>query len=570
MQIYKKQIKDIWLKAAVTGSLWGSVEIIVGSFFHNIRMPMSGTILAVLGVSMMVAFGQIWKNRGLFWRAGLIAAVMKSVSPSAILIGPMTGIFLEALLFEMAVTVFGRNNFAYFIGGIAALYSVVIHKLATLLIIYGLDLIKITENLYFFIVKQLKVENLNFIQAFFLLTSFYILLGIFAAFIGLLTGRKALKMKPRYTFENKIEFDEKKDVVHPNEKNRSISFLIMHIILIIVILSVTNMYSLTIASVIICAYVVFVLFKYKRALNYFKRPGFWIQIALFIFISAIFYDGFNSIHYFSQEGIDAGLKMGLRAVLIVIGFSAVSSELRNPLIKVLLYRKGFWQFYTALSLAFSVLPYLIKHSARPKSIIKNPGKTLTGNILDAEHIFEKFKKMRIPVRMIIIKGEKHRGKTSFAQKITDELKEKNYKITGFLAPGEFDLNGRSEFSLQDLKNGKTHLLCSNKADKNLKKTGRFYFRESGLQFGRKILKTENLIGSDFVFIDELGPFELKGKGWSSSVEELLRNPDFKLVCLVRENLVYDILRRFGITDALIFDISEDSTETVVKKLQSTP
>ena len=84
MLIYKKQIKDIWLKAAVVGSLWGSVEIIVGSFFHNIRMPMSGTILAVLGISLLVAFGQIWKDKGLFWRAGLIAAMMKSGSPSAI------------------------------------------------------------------------------------------------------------------------------------------------------------------------------------------------------------------------------------------------------------------------------------------------------------------------------------------------------------------------------------------------------------------------------------------------------------------------------------------------------
>ena len=191
MQIYKKQIKDIWLKAAVVGSLWGSVEIIVGSFFHNIRMPLSGTILAVLGISLLTAFGQIWKDKGLFWRAGLIAAMMKSVSPSAILIGPMTGIFLEALLFEFAVTIFGRNIFAYFAGGIFALYSVVIHKLATLLIIYGLDLVKITENLYFFLIKQLNIQNLNFFQALGILTSFYVILGIIAATIGLL--KKHLK-----------------------------------------------------------------------------------------------------------------------------------------------------------------------------------------------------------------------------------------------------------------------------------------------------------------------------------------------------------------------------------------
>ncbi len=566
MEFYKKQIKDIWLKAAVVGSLWGSVEIIVGSFFHNIRMPMSGTILAVLGISMLVAFGQIWRDSGLFWRAGLIAAVMKSVSPSAILIGPMTGIFLEALLFEFALTIFGRNIFAYFAGGIFALYSVVIHKLGTLLIIYGLDLVKITKNLYFFILKQLHVDNLNFIQAVLILSSFYVFLGVLAAIIGILTGKKALQLKPGYVSENKIEFDDEKDTVRPDEKTRSLSMLILHIVFIVAILAVTNMFSLMIASVITILYVTFVLLKYKRALNYFKRPGFWIQIALFIFISALFYDGFNSIQYFSEEGITAGLKMGLRAILIVIGFSAISSELRNPFIKVLLYRKGFWQFYTALSMAFSVLPYLMKHSARPKAILKNPGKILIGNILDAEYIFEEFKKTRTAVKAIIITGKKHEGKTSFAQKVVELLKLNGFRISGFSAPGKFDKNERSEFSITDLKTGKSHLLCTNKADKNLKKEGRFYFNEEGLKFGNEILKLENLSGSDFVFIDELGPFELKGKGWSASVEELLKYPKFKLVCLVRKKLVYDILRRFGITEALIFDIEKDTAEEVAEKI----
>ena len=65
-------VKDIWLKASVVGSLWASVEIIAGSFFHNLRIPMAGTILAMISVMIMVAFHQIWKEKGLFWRAGLI------------------------------------------------------------------------------------------------------------------------------------------------------------------------------------------------------------------------------------------------------------------------------------------------------------------------------------------------------------------------------------------------------------------------------------------------------------------------------------------------------------------
>ncbi len=566
MRVYKKQLKDIWLKAAVAGSLWGSIEIIAGSFFHNIRMPMSGTVLAVLGVSLMVAFGQIWKDKGLFWRAGLIAAVMKSISPSAVLIGPMTGIFLEALLFELAVSFLGRNNVAYFIGSILALYSVVIHKLITLLVIYGLDLVKITENLYFFIVKQLKIENLDFAEALFILSSFYIVLGILSAVSGMLTGKKALKMRDTYNFSDKVKFEEKKDTVSPDYNNGSVLMLLVHIISITGILVVTSFFSLILSSSLVLIYVSFVIIKYKRALRYFKRPGFWIQILIFVLISILFYDGFNRENYFSPEGIDAGFKMGMRAILIVIGFSAISSELRNPLIRILLYRKGFWQFYTALSSAFSVLPYLMKHSAHPKAILKNPAKTLTRNILDAEYVFEKFKKKRNSVYLIVISGKRQEGKTYYVEKLSDILKRRGYKVSGFIAPGKFKGDKRSEFIIKNIQTGESKILCSTDSETGQMKTGQFYFSEEGLNFGKEILSRKNLTDTDFVIVDETGPLELRGKGWSSAIEELLNNEELLTVCTVRESLVYDILRRFGVTDALIFDIGNDDSDKAVENI----
>ncbi|MCF6367133.1 MAG: hypothetical protein L3J35_13160 [Bacteroidales bacterium] len=320
MVTYKKEFKDIWLKAAVIGSLWGSIEIIVGSFFHNVRIPMAGTILAVLGISLLAAFGQSWKDKGLFWRAGLISAVMKSVSPSAILIGPMTGILLEGILFEIAVFLFGRNMFGYILGGIFALYSVVVHKIITLLIIYGFDLVRITENLYKFIMKQLDVDNLTFFEAFFLLSLFYVVLGLIASISGIIIGRKALKSKTQNNFNKEIFLKEGKDKVNTENHKSSLGLLLFHIVFIVSVLALTNMFSVEIAFGLILVYSVLTIFKYKRPLRYFKRPGFWLQIGVFILISAIFYDGFNQDTYFTTEGITAGLKKGMRAILIVIGF----------------------------------------------------------------------------------------------------------------------------------------------------------------------------------------------------------------------------------------------------------
>ena len=566
MEIYKKEFQDIWLKASVIGSLWGSIEIIVGSFFHNVRLPMAGTMLAVLGISLLVAFGQSWKDKGLFWRAGLIAAVMKSVSPSAILIGPMTGILLEGLLFELAVFMFGRNMLGYIWGGVFALYSVVVHKIITLLIIYGFDLVRITENLYKFITKQLGAQSLSFFEAFFLLSLFYVALGLFASISGIIIGKRAIKLKSQNNFNREIFLKEGKDKVNTEGHKSSIGLLLFHLVFIISVLALTNMFSIELAFGLTLVYTVLTIYKYKRPLRYFKKPGFWIQIGLFIFISAVFYDGFNQDTYFTEDGIIAGLKMGLRAILIVIGFSAISSELRNPLIKALLYRKGFWQFYTALGLAFSVLPYLMKHASSPKKILRNPLQVLVTNIVDAEYILEEFKSQKKERKVIVIKGNRQGGKSTYAESFTNLLKQKGKQVSGFLAKGTFKNNERAEFYITDINSGEHKLLCKASGNIEQKRIGRFYFNEEGLDFGKNILKAENLKQTDYILIDEVGPFELKGKGWSESIDQLCENDSHTMIWVIRENLVYDILRRFGITDAVILDIEKDKPEEFFKIL----
>ncbi|RPH94809.1 hypothetical protein EHM69_06280, partial [candidate division KSB1 bacterium] len=99
----------VWLHAAVLGSVWASIEIIVGSFLHNLRVPFTGTTLTAVGVCLLVAGQYFWPDRGIIWRAGVICALMKSVSPSAVLLGPMIGILTESLMLQLAVGILGRN-----------------------------------------------------------------------------------------------------------------------------------------------------------------------------------------------------------------------------------------------------------------------------------------------------------------------------------------------------------------------------------------------------------------------------------------------------------------------------
>ena len=108
---------QVWLSAALLGSLWAAIEIILGSFLHNLGLPFTGTILSAFGVALMAAGTQIWPERGILWRAGILCALMKSVSPSAVILGPMVGIALEAFVMEGTTRVLGRNAAGLILGG---------------------------------------------------------------------------------------------------------------------------------------------------------------------------------------------------------------------------------------------------------------------------------------------------------------------------------------------------------------------------------------------------------------------------------------------------------------------
>ena len=110
----------IWQRAAVLGSLWASVEIVVGSFLHNLNVPFAGSALAAFGVIVMTAGHRASPVKGVIWRAALICALMKSISPSAVILGPMIGIAMEGALLETCVRLSGGRAAGYLLGGALA------------------------------------------------------------------------------------------------------------------------------------------------------------------------------------------------------------------------------------------------------------------------------------------------------------------------------------------------------------------------------------------------------------------------------------------------------------------
>ncbi|TVR71988.1 MAG: hypothetical protein EA408_07915 [Marinilabiliales bacterium] len=427
-------IEGIWLKAAVSGGLWASVEIILGSFLHNMRVPMAGSILASFGIVLMIAFYQVWPERGLIWRAGLICALMKSLSPSAVILGPMTGIMLEALLLEAGIALIGKNIAGYMAAGALALFSALLHKLFSLLLLYGLNILTIYLNLFHFASRQVNIQEANPWQLITAVGVFYLLFGALAALAGYFVGRRAAgaaqakhpgtaqagmkqpgtaqpePVNPRTAHDEpagpgtaqpepahhtvplpvsqckaipppanpaKLRRDAPPAIFTPSSTRFSLPLFILHTVAIPGGLLLVNFSHRTVAYPLIAAYSIFCLLRYKTIIKRFKKPLFWFQLLVIILLASVFLDGFDrESATMNWAGVLNGIDMNIRAILVVTGFSALSTELRNPLITAFLVRKGFRQLYMAISLAFGALPAMMEEISRPGRFFTSPFSSL--------------------------------------------------------------------------------------------------------------------------------------------------------------------------------------------------
>ena len=550
---------DIWLKAAVAGSLWASLEIILGSFFHNARIPFAGTILAIMGLSLMIAFSIRWEAKNWIWRAGLIAALMKSISPSAIILGPMIGILMEAVILELAIKYLGRNFFGYIVGSVIALQSALFHKIATILIMYGFDILSLIKKVYYFLVHQFHISFLGIKEAFVLLVLIYILLALLTVWIGVKIGKRSLQIKNEAikwsdASEERLFFQDK----HKNKY--AVFYLFFHFILLIGFLYCINFYSWKISFPLVIIYLLYALLIYKLPFRRFKKLSFWGQLLILLLLTIVFWNGFSWSNWGEWTAYIVGLKMIFRAFVVIVSFAIISIELRSPVIKNILYKKGFAQLYTFLGLSFSVLPLLLKKTVKAKQIVKNPLHYLAYMLSLSESLMRYFEQSLQKQKSIyIITGKQREGKTTFLKKLISQLAESNLSIFGFLALG-IDKNGeRLGFELENVETKEKRLLC-NRTMKTDLSIGRFYFDEETFRWASQVF--ENTSEKDIAVIDEVGLLELQDKGWNRTLEHLLNSKTNTLIWVVRKDLTLDIIKKWNLTNVKTIAISEYSVEDI--------
>ncbi|NTW38151.1 MAG: hypothetical protein HGB17_19070, partial [Syntrophobacteraceae bacterium] len=85
---------------AVFGALWGLVEISLGSVLKTLDIPLTGIALSAVGLTIALTGRVFVPRRGSTLFIGVIAMLLKLFSLGGVVIGPMVGIFTEAVVAE--------------------------------------------------------------------------------------------------------------------------------------------------------------------------------------------------------------------------------------------------------------------------------------------------------------------------------------------------------------------------------------------------------------------------------------------------------------------------------------
>lgn len=175
-----------------------------------------------------------------------------------------------------------------------------------------------------------------------------------------------------------------------------------------------------------------------------------------------------------------------------------------------------------------------------------------------------------PLRILLM-GERKSGKTTCCMNAVRLLREQGLRPGGVVCPKLCDETGRIVgIEVVDILCDPPSREVLARTDRCLDgpSTGAYHFAERGLAFGREALERGAKHG-DVVFADELGPLEVRGKGFSNLIE-LARTPSHPpMVIVVRTNMVPLVIRElepFPVTTLPMKSSNPEETPTRLVEL----
>ncbi|MCE1165321.1 MAG: nucleoside-triphosphatase [Bacteroidetes bacterium] len=517
--------------------------------------------MGFFAVFFLVAASVKWKVRGLVWRAGVICALMKFFSPGVAVFGPMIGIMSEALALELAISIFGFNLSGFLIGGILAESTPLIQKIINYIIVYGWNIVIVLDKSAEVIIKTFGANGIKPAHLLMILFSVNIVLGIIASVSGYISGRKN-------TGRNFLpEFKQTDDTLYPefvkaNPKTIIVSVLLNTAVTVILLFFIKG--NIFTAGILIVLFVIYSLFRYRNTARIFKNYKFWLQLVFFTSLSGLVFAYFSGFGL--SKGIETGMEMLERVILLTVGFAIISIELRKPESVNFIRSKLNRNLSLGLNSAFSAVPEIISSSKGIFSLMR-PAVFIEELTSMMDYWYEKF---RVEIRngkIVIVTGRQGAGKSALLKKLSEEYANTGKKVSGIISFAVFENGERTGYDAVEIPSMEKYHLCGIEETSGTK-LGRYYFDDS--VFEKINAKMEDSLGSsDVIIADEIGILETNKKGWYPLMEKIKSRADLPLVVLsVRKNITEEIKSYFGSEGITVYDLDTINPGEALEKILS--
>ena len=554
-------ISEKWIKASVIGTIWAASEIVFGSFLHNLRIPFSSNVLTAIGIIILISSSYKWTEKGLYWRAGLICALMKTMSPSAVIFGPMVAILSQSLILEFFTRIVGKRFIGFVLGAMFAMSWNLFHKIMNLIISYGFNLVNIYSDLLKYVQKQLNISMDLVWSPILVLVLIYAFLGFLSAIIGIRVGKRLVSQP----YENSLNNNHDSNRFFSNKRqdfNYSIPWLIINVLFLVTAFVLLNYSAWYVWSSVISAIAIIWILRYKRALRQLSRPRFWIYFIVITMLTAFVVTKIQSQSI--MHGLLIGIQMNFRAMTVVLGFSVLGTELYNPRIREFFLKTSFKQLPLALELSFESLPLMIASVPEFKVIIRNPVQMIYQVISQIEYRLDELRN-KLSRKIYIISGSIGEGKTTQVQKIVNELQVRGIPLSGVYSPRIMELGQTTGYDVVDIESGKREPFLRLADNDNHDRIGRFSILPEGYNAGRSALKNSRNSNNRLVIIDEVGRLDLDNQGWAENISELVNGSQF-LVFAVRDIFTEQVIDKWDLKDYSIFKASDNPHQLVSELL----
>ena len=492
----------------------------------------------------------------------MICALMKTMSPSAIIIGPMVAIFSQSLLLELFVSILGKNFIGFIAGAMFAMTWNLFHKIMNFIIYYGFNIVNVYTDLLKYAQKQLNIHVDLVWSPILILILIYCLLGFISAIVGMRVGHRLLTQASG----NRLITAKPDNPIFSNNKksfNYSVSWLFIDIAFVITAFILLNFGKWLVWSSAILVIVMIWIFRYKRALRQLSRPRFWIYFVLITMGTSFVVSKIQSQSL--MNGLEIGIQMNFRAAIVILGFSVLGTELYNPKVRDFFVKTAFKQLPLALELSFESLPIMISSVPEFKAILRDPVSVIYLVISQIEQRLDEVNK-KLSKHIYIITGSIGQGKTTQSQKLVEALKSKNISVCGICSPRIIEDGHTVGYDIVDINTSKRVPFLRIDSYDDFKKIGRYSIYQQAIESGKETLAKASKSNTDVIVVDEIGKMELDNEGWFEHITKLI-NSRAIVVFSVRDTFVDQIIEKWEMKNYSVNMVSGNLYQELQVKIE---